>query len=63
MSLEVLNRMLRKILSLVLNCEKEKGSKNSKQNRRAAEKHRESELPTKVDAKDSDGKIPDPWFN
>jgi hypothetical protein len=55
--------MLRKILSLVLNCEKEKGSKNSKQNRRAAEKHRESELPTKVDAKDSDGKIPDPWFN
>jgi len=55
--------MLRKILSLVLNCEKEKTRKDSKETRGAAAKHRESKPPTKVDAKDSNGKIPDPWFN
>jgi len=55
--------MLRKILSLVLNCEKKEDSKDSKETRRATGKHRESKPPTKVDAKNSNGKIPDPWFN
>jgi len=55
--------MLPKILSLVLNCEKEKASKDSKQTRGAAARHTESKSPTKVDTKDSNGKIPDPWFN
>ncbi len=62
MSSEVLNKMLRKILSLVLNYEKEKTRKDTKETRGAARKHRESKPPTKVDVKDSDGKIPDPWF-
>lgn len=55
--------MLRKILSLVLNCEKEKIKKDDKEIRRTAEEHGESKLSTKVDAKDSNGKIPDPWYN
>lgn len=55
--------MLRKILSLVLNCEKEKTRKDDKEIGRTAEEHGESKLSTKVDAKDSNGKIPDPWYN
>jgi hypothetical protein len=55
--------MLRKILSLVLNCEKEKASKDSKETRGAAAKYGESKPSTKVDTKDSSGKIPDPWYN
>jgi hypothetical protein len=55
--------MLRKILSLVLNCEKEKTGKDKKEIRGTAAKHRESKSSAKVDAKDSNGKIPDPWFN
>jgi hypothetical protein len=55
--------MLRKILSLVLNCEKEKASKDSKETGGAATKYRESKPSATVDAKDSNGKIPDPWFN
>jgi len=54
--------MLRKILSLVLNCEKEKISKDTKETEGATAKHREFKPPTKVDAKDSDGKISDPWW-
>jgi hypothetical protein len=55
--------MLRKILSLVLNFEKEKNRKDTKETQGAGAKHRESKPPTKVDTKDSNGKIPDPWFN
>jgi hypothetical protein len=55
--------MLRKILSLVLNCEKEKTRKNTEETQGAGTKHRESKSSTKVDAKNSNGKIPDPWFN
>jgi hypothetical protein len=54
--------MLRKILSLVLNFEKEKTGKNTKETQGAGAKHRESKSSTKVDAKDSNGKIPDPWW-
>jgi hypothetical protein len=54
--------MLRKILSLVLNCEKEKTRKDSKETQGATAEYRESKSPTKVDAKDSNGKIPDPWW-
>jgi len=63
MLLAVLNRMLRKIRSLVLNFEKEKNRKDTKETQGAGAKHRESKPPTKVDTKDSNGKIPDPWFN
>jgi hypothetical protein len=55
--------MLRKILSLVLNCEKEKNRKDSKETQGAGTKYREFKSSTKVDTKDSNGKIPDPWFN
>ncbi len=55
--------MLRKILSLVLNCEKEKTRKDSKETAGATGKYRESKPPTKVDSKDYNGKIPDPWYN
>jgi hypothetical protein len=55
--------MLRKIRSLVSNFEKEKNRKDTKETRRATAKSGESEPSTKVDAKDSNGKIPDPWYN
>ena len=63
MLLVVLNRMLRKILLLVFNFEKEKNRKDTKETRRATAKSGESRPSTKVDAKDSNGKIPDPWYN
>jgi hypothetical protein len=59
----VLSRISRKIHSLVSNCEEEKTKKNTEETQGAGTKHRESKLSTKVDAKDSNGKIPDPWFN
>jgi hypothetical protein len=55
--------MLRKILSLVLNFEKEKTRKNTKETRGATTKLRQSKPSATMDAKDSNGKIPDPWFN
>lgn len=58
-----LNKILKKILSLVLNCEKEKIGKNKEKTQGARTKHREFKSTTKVDAENSNGKIPDPWFN
>ncbi len=55
--------MLRKILSLVLNCEKEKTGKNTEKTQGATAKHRESKSPTKVDVGHSTERIPDPWYN
>jgi hypothetical protein len=55
--------MLKKILSLVLNCEKEKVSKHSKETAGATGKCRESKPSTKMDIRHSTEKIPDPWFN
>ncbi len=63
MSLAVLSKMLKKILSLVLNCEKEKTGKNTEKTQGATAKHRESKSPTKVDVGHSSEKIPDPWYN
>ena len=56
----VLNRISRKIHSLVSNCEKEKAPKDSKETQGAGTKHRESKSSTKVDVKDSNGKINHP---
>jgi hypothetical protein len=63
MLLAVLSRMLRRTLSLDSSCEKEKTKKDNGKVGIPTAKHRESKLPTKVDVKDSNGKIPDPWFN
>ena len=58
MSLAVLNRMLRKILSLVLNCEKKRDGKTGE----TAER-RTKEPITSMDNRSTQAKIPDPWFN
>jgi hypothetical protein len=58
----VLSRISRKIHSLVSNCEEEKTRKDTEKTEGTAAKHRESKSSTKVDAEDSNGKIPDPWW-
>jgi hypothetical protein len=55
--------MLRKILSLVLNCEKEKNKKDTGETGTTAAEYRKSKPSTKVDIRHSTEKIPDPWFN
>ena len=58
MSLEALNKMLRKILSLVLNCEK----KRVRETGETAEGKTKEPI-SSVDTYDTQTKIPDPWFN
>jgi hypothetical protein len=58
MSLAVLNRMLRKILSLVLNCEKKRDRKTGETSERGSK-----ESIASVDTRSTQTKIPDPWYN
>ena len=63
MSLAVLNKILRKILSLVLNCEKKRDRKNRKAYQRAGKENSRIDSPAKVDVKHSKETFPDPWYN
>jgi len=58
--------MLRKILSLVLNCEKVSEKKKHRkvaQNEGATGKGRSEESGSSIHAGGTQKKIPDPWFN
>lgn len=57
MLLEELNRMLRKILSLVLNCEKKGDRKTGKISPGGSE-----ESSSSVDSRRPKEEIPDPWW-
>jgi hypothetical protein len=52
------NKMLKKILSLVLNCEKKRDRKT-----RETPKGRSEESISSVDTRSTQTKIPDPWYN
>ena len=69
MSLGVLNKMLRKILSLVLNCEKKGLRQTDGVERETDGEQRPQQSLSSMGAvgnrtkDEKNGRIPDPWFN
>lgn len=55
--------MLRKILSLVLNCEKKRDAKTGKVSQRKDRESSGVESSTKMDTRDTKETFPDPWYN